>query len=176
MTKIAYINKYSYCGYAIGFDARGFFSFSYGNELVKNIIIFGVDNSSSAHVNKRKNNILIAGKDPTQVSDYTKLTAEYEISINFNDQKNNFFLSKHCDGNNSFVFVNEIKIYQPKAKDSEINGYSSNLGNTSKDFTVYNMKKGTIWTCVYFSVNYDSIDVGDILDSNNHLKKKKNTK
>ena len=46
-------------------------------------------------------------------------------------------------------FVNATKIYQFKAKDSEIKIYSLCLGNISKDFTVINMKKNRIkWMCL----------------------------
>ena len=39
------------------------------------------------------------------------------------------------------LFVNAMKIYQLKAKNSEIKPYSLCLGNISKDFTANNMKK-----------------------------------
>ena len=45
------------------------------------------------------------------------------------------------NGNNSFLFVNDTKIYQFKVKDSEIKDYTLCVGNISKDFTVNNMKK-----------------------------------
>ena len=40
-----------------------------------------------------------------------------------------------------FLFVNPTKIYQFKAKGSEINDYALCLGNVSKYFTVNNMKQ-----------------------------------
>ena len=46
-------DKYGYSGYGIGFDARSQFSWAdvcWG----KNIFIFGVDNSSSVHVDNKK--------------------------------------------------------------------------------------------------------------------------
>ena len=42
---------------------------------------------------------------------------------------------------NSFLFVDATKIYQFKAKDSEIKDSALCLGNISKDFTINNMKK-----------------------------------
>ena len=50
-------------------------------------------------------------------------------------------LSLHYNGSNSFLFVNVVKKYQFKVKDSEIKPYSLCLGNISKDFTLGNMKK-----------------------------------
>ena len=46
-----------------------------------------------------------------------------------------------CNGSNSFLFVNATKIYQFKAKDSNIKKYPLCLGNISKDFTANNIKK-----------------------------------
>ena len=64
-----------------------------------------------------------------------------------------------------FLFVNEVKIYQFSTSDSEINTYPLCLGNISKDLTVDNMKKSEVYEYVYnFSVDYNSIDAGDILD------------
>ena len=42
----------------------------------KNAIIFGVDRSSSVHINNKEKYILILGKGPKQGSDETTLTAE----------------------------------------------------------------------------------------------------
>ena len=43
---------------------------------------------------------------------------------------------------NRFLFANGTKIYQFKAKNSEIKDYALCLGNISKDFTNNNMKNG----------------------------------
>ena len=44
-----------------------------------------------------------------------------------------------------------VKIYQFKAKDSEIKWYPLCLGSISKDFTVNKMKENWIeWKCVQF--------------------------
>ena len=52
LIKNADIDKYGYSGYAIGFDKRT--PFSTGNEIGKNVIVFGVDMSSSAKIDNRK--------------------------------------------------------------------------------------------------------------------------
>ena len=48
------------------------------------------------------------------------------------------------------VFVNATKIYQFKTKNSEIKPYPLCLGNISKDFTAYSMKKNNNikWICL----------------------------
>ena len=74
LTKNADIGRYGYSGYGVGFDRHGNFSFP-GTGLGRNVIIFGVDMSSSTKiVNKKKDN-LILGKSPTQGQEHT-LSAE----------------------------------------------------------------------------------------------------
>ena len=53
MTKNADVSKYKYSGYAIGFDGKGAFSDPSGR-FGNNAIIFGVDQSSSVHVENMK--------------------------------------------------------------------------------------------------------------------------
>ena len=43
LTKHVDVGQYKYLGYGIGFDRKGFYSI--GNEIGRNIIIFGVDMS-----------------------------------------------------------------------------------------------------------------------------------
>ena len=88
-----------------------------------------------------KKNILILGEGPTQGLDDTTLTTEAEYSINFTQSRQRFVLSLHYNGSNSFLFVNATKIYQFKAKDSEIKYYTLCLGKISKDSTINNIKK-----------------------------------
>ena len=55
ITKNADCHKYSYSEYDIGLDVCLYFSLPDGSDFSKNVIIFGVDISSSAHIdNKRK--------------------------------------------------------------------------------------------------------------------------
>ena len=86
----------------------------------RNAIIFGVDMSLSVHIDNKNKDLLIIGKRPTQGLDDTALTAEAQSSINFSRPQRTFCLSLHYNGSNSFLFVNTTKIYQFKAKDSEI--------------------------------------------------------
>ena len=64
LTKNTDIDKYGYSSYGIGFDRRSSFSFRSGG-FGQNILIFGVDMSSSAHVDNKKKDILVLGKGPT---------------------------------------------------------------------------------------------------------------
>ena len=54
------------------------------------------------------------------------------------------FESLHYKGSKKFLFVNATKLYQSKAKNSEIKDYALCLGNVSKDFTINNIKKSRI--------------------------------
>ena len=65
--------------------------------------------------------ILILGKGPTQGLDNTTLTPEKEYAIDFTEQQKSFCLISHCNGVNSYIFVNDVEVYKFKAKDSEIN-------------------------------------------------------
>ena len=67
------------------------------------------------------------------------------LQTNFNNLKSKIFvLSLHCNGSNSFLFVNATKVYQFKAKNSEIKDYVLCLGNASKYFTINKMEKNRI--------------------------------
>ena len=92
------------------------------------------------HLYNKGKDILILGKGPTQALDGTKFTAEALNPINFSQSHKRIVLSLHYNWSNSFLFVNITKIYQFKAKDSQINDYALCLG-VSKDFTINNMKK-----------------------------------
>ena len=173
MTKNTDIGQCRYSGLGIGFDRKGSFSFL-GGGFGQNVIIFGVDMSSSVHVDKKKI-ILIIGKGPTQGSGKHSLTAEKMYSINFMVTRKKYCLSLHYDEANSYLFVNGTEIIKFKAKDSEIVATPLCLGNISKDWSVDNMKKTGFNGYVYdFSVDYDAIAVDDILDIYKYLMKKNN--
>ena len=87
LTKNADTGKCGYSGYGVGFDRET--SFSFGNETGKNIIIFGVDMSSSSKIDNRKKDSLILGKGPTQGLEHT-LSAEKLYSINFTKKNTKF--------------------------------------------------------------------------------------
>ena len=54
-------------------------SYSIGNEVGRNVMIFGVDMRSSSHIDNKKKDILILGKGPTQGLEHT-LTAKKIVS------------------------------------------------------------------------------------------------
>ena len=70
MTKNDDIDKYGYSGYGIGFDRKSIFSFPCGG-FGQNVIIFGVDMSSSAHVDNKKKDINSPERTNTRIRTYT---------------------------------------------------------------------------------------------------------
>ena len=133
--------------------------------------------SSSVHIDNKNKDILILGKGPTQTLDYATLTAGAEYSIDFSRSQRKFCLSLHYNGRNSFLLVNATKIYQFKAKDSEMKKYHLSLGNISKDSRANNMKKAGLNGYVYeFSVDYDIIDTSNIINIHKYLMKKHDIK
>ena len=86
--------------------------------------------------------------------------------VNFTKVNARFCLSLHYDGANT-------EICKFRAKDSMIVPNNLCLGNVSKDFSASNMKKTGFNGYIYdFSVHYDSIAFGDILDIHKYLMKK----
>ena len=135
LTKNADIGKYGYSGYGIGFDRRGSFSFPSGG-FDQNVLVFGVDMSSSAHIDNKEKDINLRNRSNTRIRTCT------------NDRKNvikcyktKFCLSLHYNGANSYLFVNGIEIYKFKANDSEIVAAPLCLESISKNWSLDNMKK-----------------------------------
>ena len=124
LTKNADLDKYKYTGYyGIEFDSRSEFLFidvGYG----KVTLSFGAEMSSYVFVDNKGKHILILGEGPTQGLDDTTLTAEAKYLINSTQPGKMFVLSLNYNGNNSFLFASATKVYQFKAKNSEIKDYA----------------------------------------------------
>ena len=71
---------------------------------------------------------------------------------------------------NIYIYVNGVEIYKFREKYSEINASPLYLGNVSKDFSVYNMTRiGLYRYACDCSVDYDSMNVAEILDIHKYL-------
>ena len=88
LTENADIDKYGYSGSGVGFDRRSSFSFP-GVEFGQNVLISGVDMSFSTHIDNKKKDILVLGKELTQGLEHT-LTAEKCIILILLWKKRNF--------------------------------------------------------------------------------------
>ena len=105
----------------------------------------------------KKKDILIHGKGPTQGLEHI-LTAEKMYLSNFTVTRKTFCLSLHYNGVNSYLFANGTEIHKFKAKDSDIVATPLCLGNTSKDWSVDNMKRTGFNGYVYdFSVDFSLV-------------------
>ena len=93
-----------YSGYGITFDSAG--SWSFDNDFARNVIVFGVDNSSSSHADTRKNNFLVLGEGPTYGVNGGFRSPEKKFSINFTKANTKFCLTLHYNADNSYFFVN----------------------------------------------------------------------
>ena len=119
ITKNADTSKYKYKGYGICFDEGG--SFSKGNiSNGKNVLIFGVDESSLVHANNKANNIYLMGDLFVQGTNDTTLYAEKIYSQNFTQPSKKFVLCLHYNGNDSYLFVNDKQELKFKAKTSQL--------------------------------------------------------
>ena len=97
--------------------------------------------STSVHINNKNKDILIPGEEPTQGLGETALIVEAKYPINMTQPRKRFVLSLDYNERNSFLYINATKIYQFKAKNSEIKDYTLCLGNIINNFTSNNMKK-----------------------------------
>ena len=85
LSKNADPDKYLYSGYGIGFNSCSEFSLPDGS-MGKNVIIFGVDISSSVHIDNKGKDVLILCIGPRQGLDDTALAAEAQFQLIFQDQ------------------------------------------------------------------------------------------
>ena len=103
LIKHADIDKHKYSEDRIGFDRKGCFSHPSGR-TGRNVIIFGVDMSSSTKIDNRKKYILILGKDLTQELEHT-LSSVKMYSMNFIEQNKNLCLSLHYNEVDSYLLM-----------------------------------------------------------------------
>ena len=81
--------KYVYSGYVIAVDRRD--EWSFGSNYAKNIIISGVDNSSSSHTDNLTNIFLILGEGYTFGINGDFGAPENNFSINFSKSNTKFY-------------------------------------------------------------------------------------
>ena len=119
-------SKNNYTGYGLCFDEGGELGHTVkqGNfnrtTNAKNVIIFGVDMSSSIHATNRANNIYVMGKDFIQGINDTTIYAGKLFHNNFTEFGVKFVLSLHYNGDNSYLFANGRQELKFKAKDDQL--------------------------------------------------------
>ena len=125
------------------------------------------------HANNKVNNVLVLGKALIKGINDPKIYAKKMHSTSFTVDNKKFCLSLHCNGNNSYLFVNGKEIHKFKAKDFEIVSYPLCLGGPSKDFEGGYMTATALIGYVFdFSIDYGAIAVDDIQDIHKYLMEK----
>ena len=119
-------SKNNYNGYGICFDERSQFSHTITEDGVpftsngRNVLIFGVDMSFSAHATNRANHIYLMGNGLTQGINDTTLYAEKKHFRNFTEPDIKCVLSLHYNGDDSYLFVNGRQELKFKAKTDQL--------------------------------------------------------
>ena len=175
ITKNPDTSKYNYKGYGICFDEGR--TFSKGNiNNGRNVIIFGVHESSLVHANNKANNIYVMGDLFVQGINDTTLYAEKIYSQNFTQSSKKFILSLHYKGNDSYLFVHGSQELKFKAKDDQKINEKLRLGNLSSEWTKSESEKTGLYGNIYdFVVDYKPIvGVDPIHDMHRYLMIKHN--
>ena len=153
ITKNADTSKYKYKGYGICFDEGG--TFGIGNiNNGRNVLIFGVHESSLIHVNNKANNIFIMAMDLYKVLMIWLCTQKkYIAKILLNQTK-------------SYLFINGKQELKFKAKLDQ-----SCIGNLSDQWITSESDKTGLYGNIYdFIVDYTQIaDVKFIYDMHRYL-------
>ena len=140
ITKNADTAKYAYEGYCICFDEGG--TFSKGNiSNGRNMLIFGVDESSLVHANNKANNIYVMGDIFVQGINDTTLYAEKVYSQNFTQPSKKILLSLHYNGDDSYLFVIGQQELKFKSKTEHLVKVKLCIGNLSDQWTASESKK-----------------------------------
>ena len=165
-----------YSGYEIAFNGGDHWSFDYGTP--RNVIIFGVDNSSSSYVGNLKSNFLILAKGTTFGINGNFGSPEKKLRINFTKATTKFCLSLHYNVDNSYLFVNGKEIIKFKADNKNVNFPTRFcLGSISDGFSATESRKVSLNGNVYdLSVHYICIDKSDTLNIHKYLMTKNNIK
>ena len=139
ITKSADTSKYKYKGYGICFDEGGSFSIRNINNG-RNVLIFGVDESSVVQSNNKANNIYVMGDGIVQgINSIVKI-----YSQNFTQPNKKFILSLHYNGDDSYLFVNGKQELKFKCKTESLVKEKLCIGNLSDKWTTSESEKNRI--------------------------------
>ena len=127
----------NYKGYGICFDERSQFSHTITEDgrthtaNGRNVLIFGVDMSFSAHATNRANHIYLMGDGLTQGINDTTLYVENNYWRNFTDPGKKFIISLHYNGDESYFFLNGRQELKFKAETDQLVKEKLCIGNFS---------------------------------------------
>ena len=162
----------NYKGYGICFDERS----QSGHTITEDgrahtitgrkVLIFGADMSFSAHATNTANHIYLMGDGLTQGINDTTLYVKKNYWRNFTDPGKKFIISLHCNGDESYFFVNGRQELKFKAKTDQLVKEKLCIGNLSDQWTASESEKTGLYGNIYdFLVDYQAIvGVGPIYD------------
>ena len=142
-------NNKKWPGYGVAFGKQHYLHKDSGKHD-NNLIILGAELSDSNDEETKKNNILILDKGSVQINN-TTIQAKSESNTNCKLPKK-IILSVRYNGDDSYLFVNNIQQYKFKAKNSEIKTRKLCLGGFSNDSSLYDFT--AISKIFHFSVDY----------------------
>ena len=151
---------------------------SFGNDFARNVVIFGIDSSSSCHTDNYKNNFLILREGPTCGSYGGFGSLEKWFSISFSKARTKFCLGFHYNGDSSYLFVNGQESFEFEANKKNVN-FSTQfcLRSISDEFHATKSREVSLGGNVYnISVDCNAIDKSDILNIHQYLMVKDNIK
>ena len=128
-------DKNNYKGYGICFDERSQFGHTMNKDGItytlngRNVLIFGVSMSVSAHATNRANHIYVMDDGLTQGINDTTLYVEKKYFRNFTETSVKFVLSLHYNGHDSYLFVNGRQELKFKAKTDQLVKEKLCIGN-----------------------------------------------
>ena len=169
-------------GYGICFDERSQFGHTMTEDGIthtsngRNILIFRVDMSFSAHATNRANHIYLMGDGLTQGIHDSTLYAEKKYFRNFTETFSKFVLSLHYNGDDSYLFVNGRQELKFKCKTDQLVKEKLCMGNLSDQWKASESEKTGLYGNIYdFVVDYDIISgVKTIYDMHRYLMIKHN--
>ena len=164
ITENADYDKNNYKGYRICFDERSQFGHTITEDGCvhttngRNVLIFGVDMSFSAHTTNRANHIYLTGDGLTQGINDTTLYVEKNYWRNFTDPGKKFIISLHYNGDENYFFVNGRQELKFKAKTDQLVKEKLCIGNLSDQWTMSESEKIGLYGNIYdFVVDYEQI-------------------
>ena len=175
-------DKNNYKGHGICFDERSQIGHTITEDGItytsngRNVLIFGVDMSCSAHATNRANHIYLMGDGLTQGINDTTLYAEKKYFRNFTETFSKFVLSFHYNGDDSYLLVNGRQELKFKAKTDQLVKEKLCIGNLSDKWTTSESEKTGLYGNIYdFVVGYEDIlFVKTIYDMHRYLMIKHN--
>ena len=170
-------SKNNYKGYGKCFDERSQFGHTITEDgrayttNGRNILIFGVDMSFSAHATNRANHIYLMGDGLTQGINDTTLYVEKNYWRNCTDPGKKIIISLHYNGDESYFFVNGRQELKFKAKTDQLVKEKLCIGNLSDQWTTSESEKTGLYGNIYdFVVDYEQIvGVETIYDMHRYL-------